>query len=431
MVNSHEEYVILHTMAKQVDNLSDNSESFESFKSDLFNTLKSLLENQVAMKQELFVIRNNQHNCNSNPNPNPAKPVAEEVARASVEPGQEDVGAHAGATQGDSSSEPSVSAPCTKDKATNEQVSDETKRSNIGKDDPVHHSLSTQKEKILFVGDSILHNAKFRVLEKATKKTIHTVKAYAADYDTKTRRPNKNFKYVARNTARKRDFDYVVLQSPSVHITNLDTSDGSEEGIKKMKEVAKESTETMVKVAEDMIKSNKSIKKVILLDCIPRLDQRNNDPHALKPEMAKFSNNLNRECIAKSTLKNKMIAGAHTIVTNDLNYGKLDTKAFDGVHMHGVEGNAMFTKSILNILGNHMATFHIPRVTTPSMNKRSSPAGSPSMAPPMAATRPSTRSPTTAPPMAATRPSTTSPTTGPSVVQFAVKTFNRFSAFLQ
>ena len=193
-----------------------------------------------------------------------------------------------------------------------------------------------------------------------------------------------------------------------------------------MKEVARESSETMIKVAEDLIRANKSIKKVILLDCIPRLD------HQLKSNIAVFSNNLNRECIAKSSLGNKMIAGAHTIATNDLNYGKLDTKAFDGVHMHGVEGNAMFTKSILNILGNHMATFHIPRVTTPSMNKRSSPAGSPSMAPPMAATRPSTRSPTTAPPMAATRPSTTtSPTTGPSVVQFAVKTFNRFSAFLQ
>ena len=47
---------------------------------------------------------------------------------------------------------------------------------------------------ILFVGDSILHNANFKV---------HTAEAYAADYVLNTRKPNKNFKYVARNAAKK------------------------------------------------------------------------------------------------------------------------------------------------------------------------------------------------------------------------------------
>ena len=410
MIESHEEYVILHTMAKQVDNLSDNSESFYSFKYDLFNTLKSLLENQVAMKQELFLIRNNHHNCSSKPNHNPGKPAHEEAVRVPSESGIDDVAAHTGAPARECSpSDPSRIASDTEKKPTNKPNSEEESKSRkTGKDDPVPRSLSTQKEKILFVGDSILHKANFRVLEKATNKTIYTAKAYAADFDTKTRKPNQNFKYVARNTARKRAFEYAVLQSPSVHITNLDTSDQSEEGINKMKEVARESSETMIKVAEDLIRANKSIKKVILLDCIPRLD------HQLKSNIAVFSNNLNRECIAKSSVGNKMIAGAHTIAENEPNYGKFDSKA-DGIHMHGVKGNEMFTKSILNILSKQMSTFHIPRVIPPSMNKRSSPPGCP----------------TTAPPMTATRPTTTTSSTGPSVVQFAVKTFNRFSAFLQ
>ena len=69
--------------------------------------------------------------------------------------------------------------------------------------------------------------------------------------------------------------EYFVLQSPSVHITNLD----------KLKEVDRESA-VKVKVAEELIRENKSLKKVILMDCLPRLDHGNCDLSELKPEMA-------------------------------------------------------------------------------------------------------------------------------------------------
>jgi hypothetical protein len=126
---------------------------------------------------------------------------------------------------------------------------------------------------------------------------------------------------VARNRAKNQDFKYVVLQASSFHITNLTTSDNSEEGIKKLKEVPRVSTEKMVRIAENLIIENKSIEKVILMDCIPRFDLRNNDPFGLRPVLAKFSNNLNRECINKSAMKNKIVVGAHTIDGNEANYG--------------------------------------------------------------------------------------------------------------
>ena len=55
-------------MAKQVDHLTDGSESFEKFKVDVFDTLKAILENQNQIRQEMFLIRTNESNTSPKPN---------------------------------------------------------------------------------------------------------------------------------------------------------------------------------------------------------------------------------------------------------------------------------------------------------------------------------------------------------------------------
>ena len=60
MFESHEGIAILCNTAKQVDKLSDSFASFEHFKSEISNVLKSLFDNQHILKQEMFLIRNNQ-----------------------------------------------------------------------------------------------------------------------------------------------------------------------------------------------------------------------------------------------------------------------------------------------------------------------------------------------------------------------------------
>ena len=56
----HEELVVLHSMAKEVEKLSEGFSLFETFKGELAGVLQKILETQNAMKQELFVIRNKQ-----------------------------------------------------------------------------------------------------------------------------------------------------------------------------------------------------------------------------------------------------------------------------------------------------------------------------------------------------------------------------------
>ena len=59
-MEAHEEVFILHSTATMVSDMSDRFASFETSNIQLTNILKTVLDNQNAMKQELFLLRNNQ-----------------------------------------------------------------------------------------------------------------------------------------------------------------------------------------------------------------------------------------------------------------------------------------------------------------------------------------------------------------------------------
>ena len=70
MIKDHEEVVIFHTMAKQVDELTDNFASFESFKTEVLGTMKSLFGVTNELKQELFLLRNSRAESKHRDKPN-------------------------------------------------------------------------------------------------------------------------------------------------------------------------------------------------------------------------------------------------------------------------------------------------------------------------------------------------------------------------
>ena len=50
MYDNHAEIVMIHTMAKQVDDMSESWVGFEKFKVELGNSLKMFLDTQNAMQ---------------------------------------------------------------------------------------------------------------------------------------------------------------------------------------------------------------------------------------------------------------------------------------------------------------------------------------------------------------------------------------------
>ena len=65
MYDQHAEVIMIHTMAKQMDEVSDRFELFETFKVELGNAFNVLLDTTNAIKQELFLVRNKQAEMSS------------------------------------------------------------------------------------------------------------------------------------------------------------------------------------------------------------------------------------------------------------------------------------------------------------------------------------------------------------------------------
>ena len=93
------------------------------------------------------------------------------------------------------------------------------------------NSLRPPAPKILFVGDSISSAANIKTISDATKHKIVTAKAYTAKYDDianvakdPAHFPQKNFLDVVPKEASKDTFEYVIIQSGSVDISNLKTN---------------------------------------------------------------------------------------------------------------------------------------------------------------------------------------------------------------
>ena len=226
-----------------------------------------------------------------------------------------------------------------------------------------------RRPKILMVGDSVLHNTNFRVVEKATHSTIKTSKAYSSSCDKDAKFKDKNVTDVARNELEKTPCDYLVLGAPTIDITNLNTSDlKPEEPTEPFKKKVEKSCQNMIKAAEDAIVSHPDLKMVTILSHAPRHDTPKTDPIGLKPKLADYANSFLLELWFDSPHKNKIHIGSHNIKSTTLSavterYRDERNNSFDGVHMYGSAGKQVFTESVVNILLSTMSSPITSKIT--------------------------------------------------------------------
>ena len=208
---------------------------------------------------------------------------------------------------------------------------------------------------MLFVGDSIAHNTNFRKLEIVTKSTIKTAKAYSSVFDNSARFKEMNVTDVVKNELNRAPFDHLVLAAPTVDITNLDTARiNPTDNTGWFKEKIEKSCQNMIRVAEEALTNNSSLKKVTLLNHAPRFDTPNVDPAGLKPNLANFANSYLLELWLDSPLKKQLFIGSHTLdcsADGKMKMYKHDHDGrYDGVHLYGSEGKTLYTASVINIL---------------------------------------------------------------------------------
>lgn len=214
------------------------------------------------------------------------------------------------------------------------------------------------------IGDSVLNHANLDTLTKATKAKLNTAKAYSAVYDDKVNIaknpayfPQKNFIDVVPEEVVKDDFDFVIIQSGSVDITNLKTDIADPNNfIEYFKQETVVSAKNTFQSCLDALDKKPSIKKIVLMKQTPRYDPAMVDPHSLKPALSNLFNNTLMELWMSSPMKEKIIIGSHNIdcagAIQSARYRHTKTGRFDGVHLYGTSGSKAYTNSVLNILRN-------------------------------------------------------------------------------
>ena len=216
------------------------------------------------------------------------------------------------------------------------------------------------KPKVLYVADSVGHSASIRQIEGSQKCRITTARAYSSVYDPKARWPTSNFTDVTRqalNNPGREQFDVLVVSAPTVDITNLDTTQlGPRDNTEAFQHQTILSCQNMIHLAENSLRNNPSLAKVVIMEHPPRFDMPGLDPTSLKPELAKLANSTLGQLWLNSPLKDKICIGRHNLVGSEVGtaahlsrYQNSHTGRYDGIHFYSQIGSKVFTNSLVNI----------------------------------------------------------------------------------
>ena len=325
LVDKHEEYVILHSMAKQVDHLTDGSESFDKFKVDVLDTLKAILENQNQIKQEMFLIRNNQYNTAPKPDV---------------------IGSAHGANSTPTPSDPSP--PQSSSSATQS----ESKMPSVPQQkEPI------KRTNVFIVGDSISDVLDTKSIAKSMDAQVRTARAYTALVDAaeneakeETRFPSKSFQNVIDSEIGKIETDVLIVQSGSVDISNLKTKGND---VRKYGEYFRQQTvlsaSNLFTAVSNALITNNKLNKAIILKQVPRYDPYALDPQGIKSALVQLYNDTIVQLWLASSLMNKITIGNHDLeCSGGVREARYRSKnMFDGLHLRGPSGSKSYTESVL------------------------------------------------------------------------------------
>ena len=129
----------------------------------------------------------------------------------------------------------------------------------------------------MYVGDSVANNVEINKIENKTESRIRRRKAYSSIYDKKAKWPKRNVKDVTEKALKQAPendkYEHVILSSPTVDITNLDTTSirplDDNEALKQDIEI---SCKNMMNTAQNVLTANPEVKQVIILEHPPRFD---------------------------------------------------------------------------------------------------------------------------------------------------------------
>ena len=201
--------------------------------------------------------------------------------------------------------------------------------------------VGSQAKKIAWVADSIGHHADFGELEKIVKSRIKKRKAYGAVKASCQRYPEANFTDVVPKEIKDQEVDTLIIQASSVDLTNIPAG-ASEEYCK---QEALISSTNMVTTAKTALINNPNIKKVIIMETVPRYDN--------KHKLNKFAQEKLQEA-NEQVNDDRILIGKHNLECEGglrlSRYGDERKVNVDWIHLRGTSGLMAYTRSVASIL---------------------------------------------------------------------------------
>ena len=223
---------------------------------------------------------------------------------------------------------------------------------------PTHPQLRRtsflKQPKVLYVGDSVGHTANLRLVEKSSKCRISSAVAYSSVRASDARWPEASFEDIVRdklNNKTREGFEVLVMSSPTVDISNLDTNLQTNKGAtESLEEKVITSSKNMFNIAQEALLKNSDLKKVVIMEHPPMFD------NTLKSQLADLANSTLSQLWAISPVRSKIFIGRHSLVSpgsgsmhlarfKDYYSGK-----YDGIHLYGRTGERDYTDSVKSIL---------------------------------------------------------------------------------
>ena len=210
-----------------------------------------------------------------------------------------------------------------------------------------------KKPKVLYVGDSVGHTANLRLVEIASNCRISTANAFSSVQDGNSLWPDTSFAKVVKENLQSQtndDYEILVMSSPTVDISNLNTNLPPNMSTENLEEKAILSSRNMFNTAQEALSMNCNLKKVIIMEHPPRFD----DP--LKSKLAELANTTLSQLWAISPQNNRIFIGRHSLVNPGsgsmhlARYKDHFTGRYDGVHLYGRRGVKDYTDSVKSAL---------------------------------------------------------------------------------
>ena len=353
--NEHIEYAMLASITAGQTNMHTNFEGFKGELCDVLNKIiksqnkiienqNKIIDDQIIIKQDLFILKNQQTKVSEN-----ISEVEDAVSKTTNAFSSQKLHEESGLT---TERKPALFVP----QPMKEKQSLKPSLPEVQIPTP----RQKQYPKVCIIGDSISGNLDNKIIAKTMDADIRVERAYSSLEDVfeneakeEIKFPHKSVQKVIEKEVENNETDILIVQSTSVDITNMKTSN---DNIKKYSEYFKQETiisaSNLFTAVENTLKSNPSIREAIIMKQIPRYDPISNDPQGVKPVLRQLYNDSLVQQWLNSPLKDKIKLGNHELeCTGAVREARFRSgRKYDGIHLYGPSGRKAYTESVLMIL---------------------------------------------------------------------------------